>query len=183
VTWTSDVDATAYEISRSEDGGPFRKIVVGNAIDDSGRLVLTYLDRPLSGSILKYQIVTQNVFGRSPAVFAEPVRRSLTQPPTGVTDAVAMTLLNHRVSLTWTRDSTAENYQIRKSVDGGAFAQLAVLPSSQTAYQDAAIGSGQRAYQIISTNRYGASPPVEFERGSVETDLDPNTNDGPVAKP
>jgi hypothetical protein len=113
-------------------------------------------------------MVTKNWFGVSPPVTAEPIQLQ-TGPPAGVTGAVATLMLNGRVRLVWNRDPAAENYQIKKSVNGGAFSQLVVVPSDQIEYEDGSLmRRSALAYQIISTNRYGASAPVVFEQESVD---------------
>jgi hypothetical protein len=177
LNWSFDPDAAAFAISRSEDDGPFRDCAFGQAAYDNGVRILSVVDHPTSGMNLRYRIITRNWFGTSPPIYSQPIRRPQPppqyqpRPPAGVTAAVATLMPNGRVRLTWTRDSTAENYQILKSVNQGAFVQLVTLPSDRIDYMDVGIVRGSPpAYQIISTNRDGASAPVAFEQESVESD-------------
>jgi hypothetical protein len=80
-------------------------------------------------------------------------------------------MFNGRVSLTWTRDSTAETYQILKWANQGGFVQVATLPSDRINYTDPVIVRVRPPpYRIISINRAGASAPVAFEQETIERD-------------
>ena len=179
--WSPDPGATAYTISRAEDSGPFRDWVFGNAVDDRGMTVLTYVDRPPAGAILKYRIATKNRFGISAPVYAEPILRRLYQPPAGVREAVATMGPATQVRLTWVVDSTAVAYVLRKSINGGAFVQIAELPSDRSEYQDRNAPQQRPAYQIISMNNYGSSQPVSFAEEAAE--IETGDSSGPVMKP
>lgn len=179
--WSPDPDATAYTISRAEDNGPFRDWVYGNAVDDRGMTVLTYVDRPPTGAILKYRIATKNRFGISAPVSAEPILRRLYQPPAGVKEAVATMGPATQVHLRWVVDSAAVAYVLRKSINGGAFVQIAELSSDRSEYQDRNAPQQRPAYQIISMNNYGPSQPVSFAEESSEIETGDST--GPVTKP
>jgi len=176
LSWTRDTTGLNYSLLRSEDGGVFHEIV---RLDHA---TSTYIDRSSRGNTLTYQIVTHNYYGDAPPARSEAIVRQLFLSPKGVTQAVATTLPNGNVRLTWTADPTAIVYRIMKSGGGGPFVQVVELSSTQSLYQDRNPQGQKSTYQIISMNHSGQSPPVSFAEESAEI-ITGTDSAGPVTKP
>lgn len=143
----------------------------------------TYTDRSLRGKILTYQIVTHSYYGNSPARRSEPIIWRYYVAPRGPSRAV-LTVNGPRARLTWSADSTAEQYEIKRSTNGGPFLEIAVVPATQLQYQEVqpVARKATPSYQILSLNHYGPSAPVPAQQEPGGLDTSPDSN-GPIQKP
>ena len=78
-------------------------------------------------------------------------------PPMPVDSLSAVVTNDHLVTVTWTDRSGDElGFMVRRSIDGGAFSDLAYLPADSTFYADTGVGPGRNyRYQVFSVNQRG----------------------------
>jgi fibronectin type 3 domain-containing protein len=156
LAWQPDAADTSYKLQRSDDGVSFTTIAT---LDDA---VTAYTDSALpSATAFTYRIVGSNAAGDS-APSGAVVASTAALGPNDPTSFAASVTGSLHVSLHWA-DSAGDQqgFILRRSQDGGAFADVATLGASATAYTDAAAPSGHEyTYQLVAFNASGNSSPV-----------------------
>jgi uncharacterized protein (TIGR03437 family) len=136
LTWTpADSLATRFHIERQIAGSGFSEIAV---IQSS---VTTFTDvNVTAGTVYQYRIRAENDYGFSAysAVVSAAVPVVQLLPPSTL-QAVAVS--QTQVNLTWSAPNTnATKFHIeRKSGANGSYAEIAVVPSTATSYQDTTV--------------------------------------------
>jgi uncharacterized protein (TIGR03437 family) len=136
LTWTpADSLATRFHIERQVAGSGFSEIAV---IQSSAT---TFTDvNVTAGTVYQYRIRAENDYGFSAysAVVSATVPVVQLLPPSNL-QAVAVS--QTQINLTWSAANTnATKFHIeRKSGPNGAYAEIAVVPSTATSYQDTTV--------------------------------------------
>ncbi|WP_183362113.1 fibronectin type III domain-containing protein [Geomonas limicola] len=148
-----------------------------NAIQD---VVSTDLSSVLPPSFQPSPAIISSITDAGTTPVTVPVV-SDTTPASAPASVTATAVSSTQVSVTWTASSDAEsgiaNYIIYRSVNSGAFEQLAVLAGSATSYLDTS-AAPQTAYQYKMTAVNGTGLTSAYSNvASVSTPADPNAPD------
>jgi FtsP/CotA-like multicopper oxidase with cupredoxin domain len=154
--WTDNAtNEDAYVVERSPHGANTWTTLTGTLPANT----VTYTDGPLAaGDDWDYRVAAkQNIVGLSP--YSNVVRLQVPAMPAAPTGVAAAVAAGPQVNVTWTDNATNETaYMVQRSVNGGAFADLAALPANSASYADAAVTPGTSyQYQVRAVNLAGAS--------------------------
>jgi hypothetical protein len=155
-------------IERSTDGVNFTQIATAPARSNTGNV--TFTDTTIKASqttqAYTYRVAAGNVAGLSAYATSNTVAVGVVVPPTAPTTLVAALQAGPTIALTWTDTAINETgFVIQRSVNGGAFAQIAIAPAfSGTGTPPAFIDTVQAlaanttyAYRVAATNAGGNS--------------------------
>lgn len=151
LTWSGSTGATSYSVRRSTtSGGPYTQVGTPTAT--------TYTDAGLTNSTTYYYVVaavnTAGTSANSAQVSATPVAPQTAPPvPSGLT----ATSGNAQVSLSWSADSGATSYHVKRSTtSGGSYTQIAA-PATNS-YTDTGLTNGTTYYYVVgAVNSVGES--------------------------
>ncbi len=141
--WTASSGASGYRVKRATtSGGPYTQI--------GAPASASYTDIGLSNGTAYYYVVTAlNSVGESAnssqATATPTAPTQIPSVPTGL-QAVAG---NAQVSLTWTTNSGATSYHVKRATtSGGPYTQIAAPVS--TSYTDTSVTNGTTYYYVVS---------------------------------
>ncbi|MHB8842505.1 MAG: multicopper oxidase domain-containing protein, partial [Candidatus Aquicultor sp.] len=158
--WTDNAtNEDAYVVERSPHGANTWTTLDGALPANT----ITYTDGPLqSGDDWDYRVAAKhNIVGLSGySNVARLQVPALPAIPTNVVAAVVATGAGPQVNVTWTDNAgaNATGYVVQRSVNGGAFSDVAALASGSTSYSDSTVTTDiSYQYQVRAVNLAGVS--------------------------
>lgn len=149
--WGNPAAEIGYRIERATGAGPFE--ILGKALANQ----TSFVDATtVAGGAYQYRVVAYNAAGDSPSNTV-PVGLIL-PPPAAPTNLSAVLAFGPLVNLNWTDNADNElGFVIERSVNGGAFQQLAALAPDAFEYVDAIQPGATYIYQVYAANDAGRS--------------------------
>jgi hypothetical protein len=148
----------------AEAGGQFR-VVALNTVGDTWDYSDPNLNEILKGTFA-FPVVTTEAISDVLSIGTPP------DAPTGLTAALEA---GPQVSLAWTDVATETGYVVQRSINGGAFSDLATLGADAVSYIDLKVSAGTSyAYQVAAFNGSGRSAYSNTASASVFTPAPPS---------
>lgn len=145
ISWTSDPDATQYDLYRSTTSGTKGSLLAGNLTNTS------YDDTTVSGNIhYFYTVVAKSPVGSGPD---SDQNEGYGKVPTTLAITATQGMQNGKVILAWTSNLDATGYQIwRSTTAGGTATQVATLTAMPaSSYEDATVSGVSSYFYTIKT--------------------------------
>ena len=166
LSWNALPGAYSYNIRRAtSSGGPYTLLASG--VTGTARL-----DTGVSAGVTYYYIVLGQMDPVDPtAESPASAEASATLAPSAPGSVLAAAGADLTVTVNWAPASPgAVSYKIERALENGAFAEVAVVPASQTAYVDSAtfLLTAHR-YRIRAVNASGNSPYSETASATTGT--------------
>jgi len=160
VTWTAspDPDVTGYAVYRSDAAG---SPLAGAA--NLSRTTTSFVDTtaPL-GASLTYQVVALRLRAGVTDASAPAETLALVTPVAPVAaSALGGTIAGLSIDLGWTGSDNADQYQVYRQTDGGAFVAVGGrLAGSATTFADTGLTGGSYVYRVDAINWAGTTQSV-----------------------
>jgi hypothetical protein len=161
LSWIDNAfNETSFLIERAANGGAFTTLATTAA--NSGTGTVTYVDQTvLPGTTYTYRVSAVNADGTSAPT--STASASVPAVPATPTNLVATVQTGPQVGLSWTDNATNETgFVIQRSVNGGAFTQLATVAAlagtGTASYVDTTVvANNTYAYRVYAVNGVVAS--------------------------
>ncbi|MCL1037030.1 hypothetical protein L2750_07675 [Shewanella submarina] len=147
ISWAASSTATSYTLQESVNGGGWSTLTStsGRSYTRSGRANGSY----------KYQIRACNASGCSGWRVSGSVTVLLPPSVPGSISVPTSTVTNGSIGISWAASSTATNYTLQESVNGGSWSTL--TSTSGRSYTRTSRTNGSYKYQVRACNASGCS--------------------------
>ncbi|MGO4596840.1 multicopper oxidase domain-containing protein [Terrabacter sp. 2RAF25] len=187
LTWNDNsINETSFVVQRTTNGTTWIDLTtVASPLDQPNvHGARTYLDTSSDGTTpYLYRVVALNTVGYGkgfPSLTAQSISDTLgVNGPAAPTTLTAAVTAGPQVSLSWRDNATNESgFLVERSVNGGAFAQLATPPARATTgtatYVDGNVTVGNTyAYRVSAVNVAGQSAPTNTATVAVQAPAQP----------